>query len=125
MKHNRKFIFLAKLGIVESTDEHGNFQIQRIDEPNNFAFDNGLDFIPPFLESDLKAEQIYNGVPVQMWEHLEQREVTYMHGNAFTDCDCGKELFMAQTVYNDPSYTGICDCGKKFKLLNNKIYLEK
>lgn len=62
----KRFIFLAKLGIIESNDSNGDYQIQRIDDPENFANDAELDFIPPLLENDEQALQIFNTLTEQL-----------------------------------------------------------
>lgn len=53
---------LAKHGICISTDAAGYKDIQRIDDPETFAEDNELDFIPPYLESDDEAKRVYKGL---------------------------------------------------------------
>jgi len=53
-----EFVRLARLGVVESTDENGDDDIQRIDSPEEFAEENGLDFIPPTLIDDDHAKLI-------------------------------------------------------------------
>jgi hypothetical protein len=56
-------------------------------------------------------------------KHSDIRWVTYRYSEAFTECDCGKPLMLTNRSFNNPAYTGQCDhCGKKFKLLNKKIY---
>lgn len=58
----KRFIFLAKLGIVESNDADGNYQIQRIDFPESFAADAELNFIPPLLKSDEEAQRVFQSL---------------------------------------------------------------
>lgn len=67
---NRRFIFLAKLGIIESNDESGNYQIQKIDDPFNFMVDNELDFKPPLLSDDDEAERIFKSITHRQLEDL-------------------------------------------------------
>jgi hypothetical protein len=62
MKVDRRFIFLAKYGIVESNNEDGVYDVQRIDSPEEFALDNQLKFIPPLLKGDKQAKQIFKGL---------------------------------------------------------------
>ena len=50
------------------------------------------------------------------------RQVMYLHSLAFTTCDCGESLTMAQTIYVDPTYKGECKCGKVMKLRNGKFW---
>ena len=50
------------------------------------------------------------------------RTVIYRFSHAFTTCDCGKDLVLAQHFFGDPKYTGGCgSCNKNFILLNNKL----
>lgn len=50
------------------------------------------------------------------------RKVMYIHSLAFTTCDCGEPLTMAQAIYADPTYKGECKCGKVMKLRNNRMW---
>ena len=50
------------------------------------------------------------------------RQVMYLHSLAFTTCDCGEPLTMAQTIYADPTYKGECKCGKIMKLRNGRMW---
>ena len=59
---NRRFIFLAKLGILESTNENGDYEIQRIDDPEDFKEYTGVDFIPPKLASDKEAQSLFKSL---------------------------------------------------------------
>lgn len=72
----RTFIYLAKLGIVISTDEEGKSDIQRIDDPQAFRddYDLFLDFTPPRLESDQEAKSLYNSILHSTWMRLEEGE---------------------------------------------------
>ena len=70
MKRNRLFIYLAKLGIVNSTNEDGNSDIQHIDDPENFAIDNELDFVPPLISGDDEAKAIYKSINHSTMEYL-------------------------------------------------------
>jgi hypothetical protein len=70
MKTNRRFIFLAKLGIVESNDSSGKYEVQRIDQPKEFAIDNELNFEPPLLSSDDEARKIFNSLTHARLEEL-------------------------------------------------------
>ncbi len=50
------------------------------------------------------------------------RTVVYRFSHAFTSCDCGKDLVLAQHYYSDPRYMGSCgSCNKNFVLRNNKL----
>lgn len=66
----RRFIYLAKLGIIESNDSQNKYQIQRIDNPKDFQLENDLDFEPPFLESDEEADELFNSISEEMFENL-------------------------------------------------------
>lgn len=71
-KFNRKrFIFLAKLGIVESTDKNGNYQVQKIDDPSSFAQENELSFYPDELISDEEARLKLNSLTHNQLMKLE------------------------------------------------------
>ncbi len=60
-----------------------------------------------------------------MMKALNHRTVIYMYSNAFTTCDCGNELVLAQTIVGDPVYRGNCECGKRFELFNNLLSLQQ
>lgn len=49
-----------------------------------------------------------------------ERTVVYMGNDAFTKCDCGKDLGLNR--WPGAPYKGNCLCGKKFVLNNNKLY---
>ena len=66
----KRFIFLAKLGILESEDENGNYQIQRIDSPTEFAENNNLSFVPQLLENDADALSCFNSLTHSRLENL-------------------------------------------------------
>lgn len=51
-------IELAKRGCLISNNEAGEDVVQRIDDPQAFAEDNELDFVPPQLVSDYQANKI-------------------------------------------------------------------
>lgn len=68
---DKRFIYLAKLGIVESTDENGQYQIQRIDSPEEFKEENGLDFLPDSLASDQEAELKFKSITHNQLENLQ------------------------------------------------------
>lgn len=51
-------IELAKRGCIISNDEAGKEVIQKIDDPQTFAEENDLDFVPPNLVSDFQANKI-------------------------------------------------------------------
>lgn len=56
-----EFLRLAKLGVAMATDIHtGKEEVQRIDDPEAFREDYGLDFTPPLLKSDAEAVKVYN-----------------------------------------------------------------
>lgn len=57
-----KMILLAKHGIIESNNEYGKFDVQRIDDPESFAELNQLNFIPPKLQSDEVAKILYYNI---------------------------------------------------------------
>jgi hypothetical protein len=67
----KRFIFLAKLGIVESTNESGDYEIQRIDCPQEFKDNNELSFLPQKLESDAGALACFNSLTHSRLENLE------------------------------------------------------
>lgn len=67
---DKRFIYLAKLGIIESTNEEGNYSIQRIDSPTEFAEYNELDFIPPYLSSDEEARKLFKSLTHEQLERL-------------------------------------------------------
>ena len=56
---NQQIIELAKYGILISNDAFGNEDVQKIDDPKEYAETFGLDFIPPELASDDEAKEIY------------------------------------------------------------------
>lgn len=66
----KRFIFLAKLGIIESTNESGKHEVQRIDDPQALkeAFD--LDFLPELLESDEVAKAKFKSLTHAQLEGL-------------------------------------------------------
>lgn len=49
------------------------------------------------------------------------KTVMYVYSDAFTTCDCGKELMLTQQVFGDFTYRGMCSCGKSYALLNGKF----
>lgn len=51
---------------------------------------------------------------------VDNREVVYIRDNAFTKCDCGKDLGLV--AFTPGQYQGKCLCGKRFRLQNNKIW---
>ena len=59
---NKRFIYLAKLGIIETTNKDDEYDIQRIDSPKDFQVDNELSFEPPLLESDDEATAIFQSI---------------------------------------------------------------
>lgn len=65
-------IELTPLAIIniESTDEFGDYEIQKIDDVVGFANDNNLDFYPPQLESDQEAWGIFNSLTHNQLEGL-------------------------------------------------------
>ena len=69
-KHSRRFTFLAKLGIIESTNEKGRYDIQMIDHPKEFQEEMGLSFLPPLLESDEEAKEIFKSLTHSQLESL-------------------------------------------------------
>ena len=71
MKYSKRFIFLAKLGIIESTNEKGVCEIQRIDNPEDFQISNELTFLPPLLESDEEAKELFKSLTHSRLESLE------------------------------------------------------
>jgi hypothetical protein len=55
--------YLFSKGITLSLNsETGLMEVQRIDEPETFAIENELHYIPPFLESDDKALDIVSNI---------------------------------------------------------------
>jgi len=75
ISEKKTFIYLAKLGVVVSTNEEGRRDVQRIDDPQSFRDDHELflDFTPPRLESDQEAKEIYNSIPYSIWMQLQQK----------------------------------------------------
>lgn len=59
---NRRFIFLATLGIVESINELCEDDIQRIDDPKMFREEWDLPFTPPLLENDDEAKDMFDSI---------------------------------------------------------------
>lgn len=49
------------------------------------------------------------------------KTIMYVYADAFTTCDCGKDLMLSQRVFGDCTYRGMCSCGKSWALLNGKI----
>jgi len=49
------------------------------------------------------------------------KTIMYVYADAFTTCDCGKDLMLSQRVFGDLTYSGMCSCGKSWALLNGKI----
>lgn len=62
--------YLAKLGIVISTDENNRSSVQRIDNPKEFKEDNELKFTPPLLKDDEEALDIYLAIPLEKLEEV-------------------------------------------------------
>ena len=56
--------YLAKMGIVISTNELGEREIQRIDSPEDFRDENELNFTPPLLKNDAEALKIFSTLPL-------------------------------------------------------------
>lgn len=67
----QRFILLAKHGIIESTNERGKYDIQRIDSPAEFAAEAGLDFIPPLLKGDLSAKHLFRKLTIKDFEEAK------------------------------------------------------
>lgn len=67
---NARLKYLAKLGIVESVNELGEYQIQRIDSPEEFAESLKLNFIPPKLDSDEEALRVFKSLTHNQLENL-------------------------------------------------------
>ena len=67
-----RFIFLAKLGIIESTDEKGNYDIQRIDDIEDFRISNKLSFFPPQLWGDFNAKKIFESLDKNQLDLLDK-----------------------------------------------------
>jgi len=65
----KRFIYLAKLGIIESVNENGEFEVQRIDDPIGFQERHGFSFEPPLLSGDKEALAVYITIP---WLKLEE-----------------------------------------------------
>lgn len=53
------------------------------------------------------------------------KTVMYVYSDAFTTCDCGKELMLTQRAFGDFTYRGMCSCGKSYALLNGKFTVTK
>lgn len=56
------FNYLATLGVILATDEKGNSQWQRIDDPEDFAMCYELPFLPALLSSDRGASDIIENI---------------------------------------------------------------
>lgn len=67
---NRRFIYLAKLGIIESTNENGEYAVQRIDCPEEIKEEFGLSFLPPLLDSDEEAVSIFKSLTHDQLDRL-------------------------------------------------------
>jgi hypothetical protein len=67
---NSRLKYLAKLGIVESVNELGEYQIQRIDSPEEFAESLKLNFMPPKLDSDEEALRVFKSLTHNQLESL-------------------------------------------------------
>jgi len=51
--------------------------------------------------------------------------VTFFHGQAFTNCDCGAELILSRLVWGFNAYKGTCPkCGKRWNLTDKKLFSE-
>ena len=66
-------MYLAKLGILISTDENGKSEIQRIDDPKVFKEEWNLTFTPPLLSNDDEAKEIYKTITLDRLESLEEK----------------------------------------------------
>ena len=69
-KTRRRLEFLAKLGVVESTNESGKYDVQKIDEVEAFKEENELDFMPSVISSDTEAKAIMNSLTHSRLENL-------------------------------------------------------
>jgi len=69
LTNQQRFVMLAKHGIIESNNEKGKYQIQRIDVPEEFALEAGLDFIPPQLKSDAHAEIVFKRLTLEDYKN--------------------------------------------------------
>lgn len=69
--NKERFYFLAKLGIIESTNELGQYDIQRIDNIVDFAIENHLGFYPEQLESDEEAKRIFSELTPEILTNLK------------------------------------------------------
>ena len=47
--------------------------------------------------------------------------IMYVYSDAFTKCDCGKDIMLSKKSYDSNKYTGSCECGKQMELLNGKF----
>lgn len=104
---NRRFIYLASLGIIESNDAQGKYQIQRIDEPKSFQVENDLSFEPPLLDSDEEALELFNSISDDMFENLK------IEGIEGEIIDKAREIvktdFMQYPDYDPSIPTYLCD----------------
>lgn len=50
------------------------------------------------------------------------KQVIYIYADAFTTCDCGRDLMLSQRVFGDDTYRGRCACGKNWALRTSKIW---
>lgn len=69
-------------------------------------------------------EWLKNPIIIQDTAGANLKRIMYIYADAFTVCDCGKELKLTQTRYGDNTYRGLCSCKRKWTLLNNKFTVE-
>jgi hypothetical protein len=104
---NRRFIYLAKLGIVESTNELGENEIQKIDLTKEFQSSYGLSFEPLPLKDDAEALELFNSISDDMLENLK------IEGIEGTIIDKAREImkndFMQYPDYDPSIPTYLCD----------------
>lgn len=55
----------------------------------------------------------------------DTKVIMYIYSDAFTKCDCGKDIMLSKTVYGSNKYTGSCSCGRKMELLNGKFKIQE
>ena len=60
----KRIILLAQYGIIESTNELGENDIQRIDDVIEFKENFKLNFIPPLLKNDQEAKIIFKTLKI-------------------------------------------------------------
>ena len=69
---DKRMVYMAKLGIFEGCNENGEYDVQRIDCPEEFAEENHLSFVPPLLEDDAEAKAILQSLTHNQIENINR-----------------------------------------------------